>query len=70
MVSSMVVGFVGFIWPTVGGLIDLKKMYKLLNVTQRDDMDDGWVVEDQNLADSAYKNEKTKSSSEIDEFRT
>ena len=39
------------IWYSVGGLIDLKKMLRLLRTAKRDDLDDGTVIDSHNLGD-------------------
>ncbi len=44
------------IWFTIGGLLDLKKMFKMLKIIKRDDLDDG-SVKDQNKLGQDIKNE-------------
>ena len=48
---NLVLGIIGVAWVSVGGLIDLRKMFARLAVLQRDVKDDGWVEDSQNLAD-------------------
>ncbi len=42
LVSAAVV-----IWFTVGGIVDMKSMFKKLSVMKRDDADDGFVIKEQ-----------------------
>ena len=47
------VGTIGVIWVSIGGLIDLKKMYQKLAKIKRNALDDGSVEGDHLLADKA-----------------
>jgi SSS family solute:Na+ symporter len=49
----LVIGVVGATWVSIGGLFDLKKMYKRLRTMQRNELDDGRVEGHHNLADAA-----------------
>ena len=40
---NVVFSFVIIIWFSIGGFIDIKKMFSLLSSTQRDHQDSGWV---------------------------
>jgi SSS family solute:Na+ symporter len=40
------------VWFTVGGLIDLKKMFGLLNTMKRNELDDGTVIGHHNAAEA------------------
>jgi len=42
----------GGLWVSVGGIFDLRKMFHRLNTIDRNALDDGRVVGDQNLADA------------------
>ncbi len=48
MWQMFVVFFVSTIWLTIGGLRDVRKMYKLLSTRERDFSDDGRVSHDKN----------------------
>ena len=43
---KLVIGLIAGVWITIFGLLDLRKMYKRLSMIQRDEVDDGRVVED------------------------
>ena len=40
---NAVFSFIIIIWFTIGGFIDIKKMFRLLNSSERDHRDSGWV---------------------------
>ena len=46
LVYFLVMGAVGCIWISAGGIFDLKKMYNKLTSYKRDESDDGRVIED------------------------
>jgi len=48
---NLVLGIIGVTWVSVGGLIDLRKMFARLAILRRDEKDDGWVEEDHKLTD-------------------
>ncbi|HBG28629.1 MAG: hypothetical protein A2Y10_00040 [Planctomycetes bacterium GWF2_41_51] len=43
---TLVLSIVTTIWFTLGGLIDLKKMFKLLETIKRNELDDGMVIKE------------------------
>jgi len=45
------IAFAGGVWVSIGGLFDLRKMYQRLGMIKRNDLDDGRVVGNHNLAD-------------------
>ena len=55
------VAFIGSIWVSVGGLFDLRKMYKRLEAVKRSEFDDGRVVGDHLLADEELADPEHKS---------
>ncbi len=44
IVVSLIVGAVVTVWLTIGGFMDVKKLYELLRTRVRDDSDDGMVM--------------------------
>ena len=60
---STIIAFIGGIWVCIGGLFDLRKMYKRLGAIKRDALDDGHIVDDPKLVDDAVSNSET---SELD----
>lgn len=57
---------IGGLWVTVGGMFDLRKLYRRLSVIKRDEFDDGRVVGHQNLADVAEEEDQPPSSKSPD----
>lgn len=51
LLISLVIATIGAVWVTIGGFIDLRRMYRKLAAFERNDLDDGRVCEDHNLAD-------------------
>ena len=41
--TNAVFSFIIIIWFTIGGIIDIKKMFRSLDSIERDDRDSGWV---------------------------
>lgn len=52
------VGLVTFIWFFIGGVIDVKNVFKTLSTIERLDTDDGRVADDHNLADEELIDKK------------
>ena len=50
--TMTVIAFIGGVWVTVGGLYDLRKLYKRLSTEKRNELDDGRVTGDHLLADN------------------
>ncbi len=48
--------FFGVSWITIGGVFDIRKLYKRLAVAQRDELDDGRVAGNHLLADNLEEN--------------
>jgi SSS family solute:Na+ symporter len=53
---QMVTVFIGCIWVSIGGLYDLNKMYKRLDIIKSSEMDDGRVVGAPLTADDTVNN--------------
>ncbi|HBG25812.1 MAG: hypothetical protein A2X47_00035 [Lentisphaerae bacterium GWF2_38_69] len=51
----LVLSIITTIWFTFGGILDLKKMFRLLASAKRNDLDDGFVVSGHNLDDAPGK---------------
>ena len=41
--TNAVFSFIIIIWFTIGGIIDIKKMFRSLESSERDHQDSGWV---------------------------
>ncbi|OHB54853.1 MAG: hypothetical protein A2Y12_05420 [Planctomycetes bacterium GWF2_42_9] len=52
------------VWFTIGGLMDMKKMFKALRIRKRNELDDGTVVDHHNL-DEVTKTSKSKEFEEV-----
>ena len=50
---SLTVALITTVWFTTGGIYDLKKMFSKLSRSERNDLDDGVVVDHQNLGEEA-----------------
>ncbi len=51
LLISLTIAVIGAVWVTVGGFMDLRKMYRKLSVLKQNNLDDGRVSGDHNLAD-------------------
>jgi SSS family solute:Na+ symporter len=56
--STLFLSAVTTLWFTLGGLIDLKKMFKLLSTIRRNDLDDGMVNGHHNLGEDTKDNKE------------
>lgn len=45
LIIHVVIAVIVIVWFTIGGTLDLRKMFHQLKTMQRDDSDDGWVEE-------------------------
>ncbi|HBG26672.1 MAG: hypothetical protein A2Y10_18440 [Planctomycetes bacterium GWF2_41_51] len=53
---TLVLSIITTLWFTVGGLIDLKKMFNLLKTIKRNESDDGTVINHHNVGEDAAEN--------------
>ncbi len=60
VVLALVVGAVTSVWFTIGGILDLRKMFRRLSTLQRNLLDDGRVVNHTNAEDLAFALEKSE----------
>ena len=55
---AVFIGGITTIWFTIGGLLDLKKMFKMLKIIKRDDLDDGTVFGNDEKAEASQRNSR------------
>jgi len=48
---QLTIGIVGGIWVSIGGIFDLRKMFKRLKTAKRNELDDGQVVENHRMTE-------------------
>ena len=46
---SLILAVIMVVWMSIGGLLDVRKMFRLLKTIKRDAHDDGWVESEENL---------------------
>ena len=51
LLISLTIALIGAVWVTIGGFIDLRRMYQKLSTLTRNELDDGRVSGDHSLAD-------------------
>ena len=51
IVIGIVVGMVSTVWFMIGGIIDMRRLYRDLTARVNDPLDDGWVEGHVSLAD-------------------
>jgi SSS family solute:Na+ symporter len=51
LLISLAIALIGAVWVTIGGFIDLRRMYQKLSTLPRNELDDGRVSGDHSLAD-------------------
>ena len=55
---SVITVAVTIVWYLIGGIFDIKRMFRSLESVERNDADDGMVRDHQNVCDLSDKNEK------------
>jgi len=64
---SLAMGAIGGVWVSIGGLFDLKKMFRRLRSMDRNVLDDGRVSGELNLADIASESLEDEAKEQLTE---